>query len=484
MLELTHRLMSGDVRNFKPSTLSALGLLEADLEGVIEANPALLRLHESEVFAEGSSLKVVRQASYQSTEGRSLRPDILICTSNAEVVAVEVKRFGNPELKGRAVLAQLVEYATALSTLSEMELANLFMPGAQSWSATVGLMFPQVSSAPQLAAALLRKLRDGEISLIVACDVAPPGLAKYVRAAAGQQSLAFTLRVVEITPLTTGRPEDGILFASRTATETEMIARTVVTVRKQEGTDGVVVDVSMDRADKIESVTQKQPQPNGGRTSLALVALDQALGLTAGTSVLEMVKFSRRLLEEDWGAIMDCLCAPHELRLPRLYCGKQEQPLWGRFGVGLGAQSWLPGVFVGWLLDGTDHRLELLEPERGPDLAIILDIQRKPVPNARMVGDEIAATDEYGKLCSRLQQVAGGFRFEDHLSQSPVPNRWHPLNLRLPLASIWQEASGEDERYAVLLATLKRGLDVLLEGGELTTIRDRIWPADQAADAD
>jgi hypothetical protein len=483
MMELTHRLISGDVRNFKPTTLTELGLREVDLEGVIEANPALLQPHESGVFAEGSSLKVVRQAQYQSTEGRRLVPDILICTSNAEVVAVEVKRFGNPELAGRAVLAQLVEYATALSTLSEISLASLFVPGAQSWSDAVRTMFPQVSNPVQLASALLRKMREGEISLIVACDVAPSGLAKYVRAAAAQQSLAFRLRVVEITPLTTGVPEHGILFASRTVTETETIARTVVTVRIPEGTDRVLVDVSLDRADEIESATQSRQPPNGARQFRALVDLDQALGLPAGTSALEMVEFSKRLLTEDWGASMDKLCASHEKRRPQL-CSKGEQPAWGRFGVGLGSPSWLPGVFAGWLLDGTDHRLDLLEPERGPDLAIILDIQRRPVPNARMLGDEIAATDEYGKLCSRLQQFAGGFRFEDHLSQSTVPNRWHPLNLRVPLASIWQQASGKDERYALLLATLRRGLAALLEGGELTMIRDRIWEIEQSANAD
>ena len=69
---------------------------------------------------------------------------------------------------------------------------------------------------------------------------------------------------------------------------------------------------------------------------------------------------------------------------------------------------------------------------------------------------------------------AGGFNFHDHIREVARPNFWHPLHLRRPLADVLSGAATRDERYALWLSAAQEALSVLLSGGELQAMRDRL----------
>lgn len=117
---------------------------------------------------------------------------------------------------------------------------------------------------------------------------------------------------------------------------------------------------------------------------------------------------------------------------------------WGRYGFDVfDANGWFPGLFVGVLLDGADHRTEPSNKEKGPDACVILDVDRslhgglmRFAPYQRLVDD----------LKSDRYTLPHGWTVYNHLHEADSPNRWHPLHVRCPLVDVLGEASDAEEQ--------------------------------------
>jgi len=81
---------------------------------------------------------------------------------------------------------------------------------------------------------------------------------------------------------------------------------------------------------------------------------------------------------------------------------------------------------------------------------------------------------EYLRLLERLGSDSGGFSFHDHVREVARPNLWHPIHLRKSLADVFAGATTQDQRYARWLDAARQALSVLLSGGELQALRDRL----------
>ena len=60
----------------------------------------------------------------------------------------------------------------------------------------------------------------------------------------------------------------------------------------------------------------------------------------------------------------------------------QVEDRWGRIGFGV-LEGWRPGMFIGVLHDGGDHKVELLDEKISPDACVILDMHCKQYPEYR-----------------------------------------------------------------------------------------------------
>jgi len=466
------RDVEGQVLRYEAQTLSTIGLVEADLERMLADEPQLLLLEEAGVHYQ--NINIATQVNLASPGGRGLRPDILGVTDGGEVVVIEVKKHGNPELNGRHVVAQVIDYAATLSALDESAQTAIFGSNARETLAqSLSAAFPNKKRPDLLAKTIASRLEKGEITLIIACDRAPHGLGDFVDAAASQSALGFTLRVVEITPYTLEGRREPVLWVPRSRIETEVIARTAVTITNHLGSDRVMVQVDMDSARQIQEAEQQRTSGESRkvRQNRSLAITESQIGIPAGTLVNELRDGCFRAQTEDWTDTMERLAWPWDDTTPILDARKNGTPRWGRQGINVGSSSWKPGLFLGALVYGKDHCVDLLDPEGGADLAVILDVARG-AGREGLKGDSFISQPELIALKERLRNQAGRFQFVD---ASGIPNRWHPIHLRLPLAQVWADVDDTPEaRYQAWLACLREGAALVIAGGEIEAMRTRV----------
>ncbi len=244
-------------RAWRSTTLRECKRDETFLESVIASNPDILCLDPYDTGI-GPDVVAFRQTQLQTPTGRTVIPDVVLVSASGHIVMVEVKLTDNPELRDRRVVAQLIEYAACVANLSDdAALEWLGDEQDESWNAFVRRTFPTTLAPERLAAALRRRMRDGEIHLVIACDGVPDGLRELVRAVAGQAALgAFKLHVIEIKPFLADGQSD-ILLVPSSAARTEIVSRTAITVSTVEGKQlavAVVASSPHDVADAMADV--------------------------------------------------------------------------------------------------------------------------------------------------------------------------------------------------------------------------------------
>jgi len=226
----------GSTVPFVEKSIRALGKNEEYLEDIISKHPELLEL---ELIKNGILPKVFRQRELKNTLETSVVPDIILLFPTGDVVIVEVKLVDNPELRSRMAIAQIIDYASAFVDKHEDVLARFF---SKSWSAVslwehvIQELFPGVQDIEYLAEKIKSRFQSGAVHLVIACDAAPVGLKRLIKGVAQQSALPFDLSLVEIKPFVrSGCDKGNILFVAGKSLSTNIINRTVVTVRYEEG---------------------------------------------------------------------------------------------------------------------------------------------------------------------------------------------------------------------------------------------------------
>jgi hypothetical protein len=226
-----------EVALWQPTTLRELGKDEGYLEAALSRTPELLCLESRRTGIYGP-FAVFNQLQLSSPQGRTISPDITLLTASGDVVIVEVKLFGNPELGDRRVIAQAIDYVASLSALDGEGMARLFNGGRPTeWTELVRKHFAEEADPDDLAATLAAKARDGDVHIVIACDKAPQGLYEMARSVSAQSHLGFSLDVVEVVPFVAKEePADAIMFVPSVRLSTEIVARTAISVTYAEGT--------------------------------------------------------------------------------------------------------------------------------------------------------------------------------------------------------------------------------------------------------
>ncbi len=236
-------------------TLDEIGKNEQFLEGIIAESPTLLNLETKNRGVYGP-YKVFRQLNLKTPQGRIITPDIILLCQSGHVVIIEVKLFVNPELRDRRVVSQVIDYAAVLSSTNTEDIVNIFnkdAKGVKNWNALVECYFPKEPRVDDLAETLLYKIQAGKLNMIIACDKAPVGLRDIISSVVKQEVLDFKLEVIEVTPYVDAQNKnEDIIFGSRLSVETEVIARSAVTVTFRRDETQPSVEVQTTSVDEIE----------------------------------------------------------------------------------------------------------------------------------------------------------------------------------------------------------------------------------------
>lgn len=467
----------GAFRSWRPTTLAEQGMGEEVLETALASDVSLLMLPGRGIHFQDSIC--FRQVSMQSRSGRPVRLDLLVLTDSGHAIVAEVKRFGNPELAGREVLAQVVDYAASLSACSGKELAGHL--GYPSFLRLVEERFPGAREKDDLASSLERRFRDGDLLLIVACDRAPDGTVEWLRSVAAQSSLSFDLAVLEVRPYVSSGEEDSVLFVPTVHSETHIVSRTAVVIRNEAGTERIVVNVQVESGEEIEeNLAEASEEVRRREYPGSLKLVEARLELEPESLEEELKSISTRALNEDWTFVREALSWPDSRPGPYLRWGKGERLyVDGRLGIDL-LTPWRPGVFVGVMVDPRDHRCGFSSPTAGADFDLIVSLAYNNRTGSGTFQPYCAdnkafrSQPEYLRLLERLGSDSGGFSFHDHVREVARPNLWHPIHLRKSLADVFAGATTQDQRYARWLDAARQALSVLLSGGELQALRDRL----------
>jgi hypothetical protein len=110
----------GASRPWRSTTLRQIGKDENFLEEIVAVDPGLLGLNPYETGV-GGQVVAFRQKPLSTPDDRMVIPDIVLLTDTGHVVVVEAKLGDNPELRGRAVVAQVVAYAASVANLNDAD---------------------------------------------------------------------------------------------------------------------------------------------------------------------------------------------------------------------------------------------------------------------------------------------------------------------------------------------------------------------------
>lgn len=276
---------------------------EKYLERRIEECPQLLGLEDRDSHIAGP-YRAFRQLVLETPTAQFAKPDLVLLTHSGHVVVVEVKLEDNRELWGREVVAQVLDYTASLSTYDERDLVKLFapeLPAKARFVDAIRRFFPESDTA-SLSDALLRRIRGGDIHVVIACDRAPDELRDYVKAVSAQKALgAYTIRVVEVVPYVRDGPKvNEVLLVPGRITTTEIVMRTSIeVVNRPDGKVSVNVETTplADLEEKISVATgaKRAPPPE----LLAAAEAYQAIA-EPGTSVFGRAADHRKVRVEDW----------------------------------------------------------------------------------------------------------------------------------------------------------------------------------------
>ena len=241
--------------HYQQTSLKDLGKQESFLEEVIFNNFECLGLTSLENGVYGPYV-CWQQVSVNTPEGRNIRPDIVAISASGHFIVVEVKRGNSQDLKDRAVISQIMDYAASFSAYSLQDLSSALAESSQSvvdWEGFIGDCFPEVENTEDLARVLQRRIKDGEINLVIACDYSPLGTRELLRGVASQSAVGFQLQLIELTPyVDVSSTDEQILFIADPQVRTEIIARTAVTVRIEEGAGIPGIDLKTSTIEDIQ----------------------------------------------------------------------------------------------------------------------------------------------------------------------------------------------------------------------------------------
>lgn len=245
---------SNGVAAWSPRRLADLGKDENYLESVIADTPELLGLESFRSGIHGPFV-AFRQLNLTTPQGRGIIPDVVLLAASGHLIIVEVKLGNNQELRNRAVLAQVVDYAATFTALGANALLTVFAGKENerwsTWPEWVQDVFPHSTSPEELADTFTRRAQQGEVNLVIACDYAPPGLREVVHGVARQSGYGFDLDLIEITPYAND-VETSLLFAPESRLQTEIVGRTAIHITLPENSAKPDISIQSTDAETIE----------------------------------------------------------------------------------------------------------------------------------------------------------------------------------------------------------------------------------------
>lgn len=151
------------------------------------------------------------------------------------------------------------------------------------------------------------------------------------------------------------------------------------------------------------------------------------------------------------------------------YQAEMQRMRWGRIGIEFlrtdAKRKWSPGIFIGCVLDGSDHLINHCI-EDTVKLQLILDFSKG-------LHGHYPSMDSYRALKATLAEISQETRwtFYDHREEQQV-NTYHPLYLETPLLEILRGSKTMEEQRERIFTAAFQALEMLQHGGNLRRLKE------------
>jgi hypothetical protein len=148
---------------------------------------------------------------------------------------------------------------------------------------------------------------------------------------------------------------------------------------------------------------------------------------------------------------------------------------WGRVGTEF-LKVWRPGVFVGCMVDNTDHANTYMDYSKGIDYCLILSFDQEisEDDNMKCYGFIYYEHDQsYSDLVVELQSSVtdlDGYEFYNHLIEKD-PNRWHPIYVRKSLSEVLVGCETQEDQVTRLVNDSDRLVGLLANSDSFKGLR-------------
>lgn len=239
-----HLLTRGRATRLERVSLSGKSFDEKMLQQLLWEYPSLLPIHEIEPLFD----RPVPLARELMTTAGPI--DLVYVNADGYLTVVETKLWRNPEAR-RQVVAQIIDYATALSKWSYADLSEKLRRPGQSDADPV---YEAVAAANECDRAdfvdtVSRSLGLGRFLLLIVGDGIQEGVEHLAETLARSPQLGFSLALVELAVFRVGESADDLLIQPRTIARTREVVRAVVQLRAGVSPDDVKVSLSSADAD-------------------------------------------------------------------------------------------------------------------------------------------------------------------------------------------------------------------------------------------
>jgi len=147
--------------------------------------------------------------------------------------------------------------------------------------------------------------------------------------------------------------------------------------------------------------------------------------------------------------------------------------LWGRIGFSLFSyENWLPGFFVGIMVDGSDH---FTNPVNGkysnPDFTINLSFH-KSVHSVYSINKNYIELVKY--LEDKIRKLNKGWDFYHHIKDddAKVKNYYHPIHIRKPMLELLRGTMHSEEQENRFMEAVNEILPIILNSEHYINLKN------------
>lgn len=142
---------------------------------------------------------------------------------------------------------------------------------------------------------------------------------------------------------------------------------------------------------------------------------------------------------------------------------------WGRIGFSI-LETWRPGIFVGFLIDGEDHATTPILGDRSPDLSIILDFD-KDLHGIYTINEIYKSL--VSELSIKIKELDNGFELYNHFEDEEVEekNLWHPIHIRKPMLEVFKGTTTAEEQEEKFIEHVNMILPIVIDSLNFQALR-------------